>query len=203
MGNEAVCKLRYGGKIFSGKALLETSEILFRGETRLKIPFPSITRLDARDGELRVRTKDGLAVFSLGPQAEKWRDKIANPKTLLQKLGVKPGDPVSLMGEFPSDFLVSLKKHGAVMTSGKPAKNAPWYFLAAESSADLACTTTIANSIRGAAALWIVYPKGQTAITENDVRSAGLQAGLTDIKVASFSSTHTALKFVLPKSRRG
>ena len=39
-------------------------------------------------------------------------------------------------------------------------------------------------------------------ITESDVRSSGVKAGLTDIKVASFSSTHTALKFVIPKSKR-
>jgi hypothetical protein len=47
-----------------------------------------------------------------------------------------------------------------------------------------------------------VYRKGQKSITETDVRSAGLQAGLVDIKVVSFSATHTALKFVVPKSKR-
>jgi len=202
MGNEAPCKLRFEGKTFSGKALLETSELLFRGDTRLKIPFPSITALQARDGELRVRTKDGLAVFTLGPQAEKWREKIANPKTLLQKLGVKPGETVSLIGEFPADFLLSLKKQDTAIFGGKAPKGAPWYFLAAESRQNLQRVKSIANSLAGAAALWIVYPKGQTSITESDVRSTGLQAGLTDIKVASFSSTHTALKFVLPKAAR-
>jgi hypothetical protein len=202
MGNEAPCKLRFDGKTFSGKALLETSEILFRGDTRLKIPFPSITALQARDGELHVRTKDGLAVFTLGPQAEKWREKIANPKTLLQKLGVKPGETVSLIGEFPADFLLGLKNQDAAIVEGKIAQGAPWCFLAAESRQNLQRVKAIANSLAGAAALWIVYPKGQTSITESNVRCAGLQAGLTDIKVARFSSTHTGLKFVLPKAKR-
>jgi hypothetical protein len=202
MGNEAPCKLRFEGKTFSGKALLETSELLFRGDTRLKIPFPSITALQARDGELHVRTKDGLAVFTLGPQAEKWREKIANPKTLLQKLGVRSGETVSLIGEFPADFLLSLKKQNTAIVEGKAPKGASWYFLAAESRQNLQRVKSIANSLAGAAALWIVYPKGQPSITESHVRSAGLQAGLTDIKVASFSSTHTALKFVLPKAKR-
>ena len=202
MGNEAPCKLRFDGKTFSGKALLETSEILFRGDTRLKIPFPSITALQARDGELHVHTKDGLAVFTLGPQAEKWRAKIANPKTLLQKLGVKAGETVSLTGEFPLDFLQSLTKQDTVIAEAKIAKGAAWYFLAAESRQNLQRVKSIANALAGAAALWIVYPKGQTLITESEVRSAGLQAGLTDIKVASFSSTHTALKFVLPRAKR-
>lgn len=63
-------------------------------------------------------------------------------------------------------------------------------------------TKRLAGSLNGAAALWIVYPKGQTSITESDVRCTGLSAGLTDIKVASFSPTHTALKFVVPKAKR-
>ncbi len=48
----------------------------------------------------------------------------------------------------------------------------------------------------------IVYPKGQKTITESTVRTAGLKAGLTDIKVVGFSATHTALKFVIPKAKR-
>jgi hypothetical protein len=202
MGNEAACKLRYEGKTFSGKALLETSEILFRGEMRLKIPFPAITKLEARDGELYVRTKEGLAVFAIGAQAEKWREKIAKPKTLIEKLGVKPGECVSLIGEFPAEFVASLKKHGAAMQEGKAGNDAAWYFLAGESKKDLQRVRSVASGLKGAAALWIVYPKGQTAITESDVRSSGLNAGLTDIKVASFSPTHTALKFVVPKAKR-
>jgi hypothetical protein len=51
-------------------------------------------------------------------------------------------------------------------------------------------------------ALWIIYPKGQKSVSESHVRSAGLKSGLTDIKVANFSSTHTALKFVIPKAKR-
>ena len=202
MGNEATCTLRYEGKAFSGKALLETSEVLFRGDTRLKIPFSSIRKVHAQDGALHVRTKDGVAIFELGAYAEKWRDKIANPKSLLDKLGVKRGEQVTMIGNFPAAFLASLKKHGAISTPNKLEKDVPWVFLAADSPKDLSQVRTVAKSLRGAAALWIVYPKGQKSITENDVRSATLAAGLTDIKVASFSPTHTALKFVIPKSKR-
>jgi hypothetical protein len=202
MGNEAACTLRYEGKTFSGKALLETEELLFRGQTRLRIPFLSIVALEARDGRLHVLTKEGLAVFEIGPPAEKWREKIVNPKSLVEKLGVKSGEAVSLLGKFPSDFVTSLKKHGAAVLQDKITKDVPRYFLAAESRKDLQRVKPIANSLRRAAALWIVYPKGQTSITETDVRSTGLRAGLTDIKVARFSATHTALKFVIPQAKR-
>jgi hypothetical protein len=202
MGNEADCTLRYAGKSISGRALLESSEIIFRSAAPLRIPFSSITSLQSEDGELQVRTKDGLAIFELGPQAVKWRDRIANPKSLLDKLGVKPGEQVSLVGKFSDDFLADLKTRRAVVAQNKVVKDSDWIFLAVDSPQDLHRLLRLATSMRGATALWIVYPKGQKSITEGEVRSAGLKSGLVDIKVASFSATHTALKFVIPKSKR-
>jgi len=202
MGNEAPCTLRYAGKAYSGKALLETSELIFRGDSPLKIPFTSITSVQSREGELHVRTKKGLAIFELAHLADKWREKIANPKSLLEKLGVKPGEDVSLFGQFAADFLADLKKHDAVITQNRPSKDSTWIFFAADAAQNLRRIPSLAKSMRGATALWIVYPKGQKSISESDVRSAGLKAGLVDIKVASFSPTHSALKFVIPKSNR-
>jgi hypothetical protein len=202
MGKEACCTLRYAGKSSSGKALLETAEIIFRGDTRLKIPFSAITEVHAQDGELHLRTKGGLAVFTLGLHAAKWREKIANPKPLLDKLGVKTGQSISLFGRFPTEFVASLKKSGSTITLDKIVQESPLIFFVVDASQELKPLKSLAKSMRGAMALWIVYPKGQKSITEADVRSAGLKAGFVDIKVVSFSSTHTALKFVIPKSKR-
>ncbi len=201
MGQELACSVLADGKSHRGKALLESNEILFRGDLRLKIPFASIKKMEAGEGKLHVRTKDAFYVFDLGPKAEKWRDRIANPKSLLDKLGVKSGDSVSLFGSFPADFLADLKNHGALVTPGKSASPS-WVFFAADSLSDLAKVKSAASSLKNFAALWIIYPKGQKSITENDVRGAGLRAGLTDVKVASFSPTHTALKFVIPVAKR-
>ncbi len=202
MGNEAPCTLQYAGKTFSGKAFLESSEIIFRGDLRLKIAIQDITAVELKEGELRVRTKEELAVFDLGPFAAKWCEKIRNPKSLLDKLGVKPAQSVSLIGSFPGEFLSDLKKRGAQVTKGKIAKDAPWIFLMANEKRELQDLSSLAESVEGGTALWLVYPKGKKAITEALVRTAGLKAGLVDIKVASFSVTHTALKFVVPKSKR-
>jgi len=202
MGNESSCTLRYAGKLLSGKALLETSELLFRGETRLKIPFHSIRKIHATGSELHVHTKEGLAIFELGRKAAAWHQKISRPKSVLEKLGVRGGQSVSLYGEFSSEFRADLKKRGAKIVHGKIAKDSPWIFLAAEERSDLRGLPAIARQIQGATALWLVYPKGQKSVTESDIRSAGLETGLVDVKVVGFSPTHTALKFVLPKSRR-
>src|SRR5882724_11000127 len=100
MGNEAKCLVRFGKQVSEGKALLETSEIIFRGEFRLKIPFVMMKSVSAVDGELLIQTADGLAAFELGDAAEKWAHKILHPKTRMEKLGVKVGARVSVLGEF-------------------------------------------------------------------------------------------------------
>jgi hypothetical protein len=202
MGNEVKCPVQFGKQHGEGRALLETSEIIFRGEFRLKIPFSTIKSAKAVDGELRLQTPEGIAVFHLGPAAEKWRDKILHPKSRIEKLGVKPGAKVSLLGRFDSDFLREVGVLTKSLIKNKTPADAACIFFAADSKEDLGALSKISKSMQGAVALWIVYPKGQKQITENDVLAAGRKVGLKDVKVVGFSSTHTALKFVIPVDKR-
>jgi len=202
VGSEVQCTARWGKQESEGKALLETSEILFRGDFRLKIAFATIKSAKAVDGELRLQTAEGLAVFHLGATAEKWRDKILHPKSRIEKLGVKTEAKVSLLGDFDPEFLDELGKLTKSVSKNKSAPDSEWIFFSADSTENLAALPKISRSMKGAAALWIVYPKGQKHITENDVLRAGRKAGLKDVKVVGFSSTNTALKFVIPLSRR-
>jgi hypothetical protein len=202
MGNEAVCKVRFGKQESGGKALLETSEILFRGEFRLKIPFSTIRSAKAVDGELRLQTAEGSAVFQLGIAAEKWLEKILHPKSRIEKLGIRPGAKVSLLGEFDADFLREVNALTNSVAKGKATSDSEHIFFAANAKEDFAPLPRIAKSMQVAAALWIVYPKGQKHITENDVLAAGRKVGLKDVKVVGFSATHTALKFVIPLDKR-
>jgi hypothetical protein len=203
MGNEAQCTVKSAGKKVAGKALLETSELIFRSETlRLKIPFAQIKLVKAVDGELRIQSPDGSVVFELGPDAEKWAHKILNPKSRMEKLGIKQGAKVTVIGKLDPDFQAELAKVSPGFKLGTIEKDLEWIFLIADNQKDLAKATNIAKVMRGATALWIVYPKGRKEITEMDVLSTGRKARLKDIKVMRFSSTHTALKFVMPVDKR-
>jgi hypothetical protein len=202
VGNEVKCTVRFGKQTSEGKALLETSEVLFRGAFRLKIPFTTIKSAKAMDGELHLQTADGLAVFEIGSAAEKWREKILHPKTRIEKIGVKTGAKVSLFGTFDAEFLDELKSLAGSVSKDKVAADSDTIFLAADSLKALSAVAKIAKSLKGATALWIVYPKGQKTITENDVIAAGRKTGLKDVKVVGFSATHTALKFVIPVDKR-
>lgn len=202
MGNEAMCRVRFGKQESEGKALLETNEVLFRGDFQLKIPFSSIKSAKTVDGELRLQTADGLASFQLGDAAGKWLEKILHPKSRIEKLGVKAGAKVSLIGEFESEFLREVRDLARSVAKGKATADSEHIFFTVDSKEDFPALSKIAKAMAGATALWIVYPKGQKHITENDVLGAGRKVGLKDVKVVGFSTTHTALKFVVPLSAR-
>jgi hypothetical protein len=205
VGNEVVCFVKFGKQKARGKALLETSEVIFRSEDgalRLKLAFADLKSASAEDGELRLETADGPAIFQLGANAAKWCEKILHPKTRVEKLGIKPNAAVSLVGDFDPDFLAELRSVTKNLTNGKAAPDSEWLFFSADSSKDLSHVVKLAKTVKGAAALWVVYPKGQEQITENDVLAAGRKCGLKDIKVVGFSPTHTALKFVIPVENR-
>ena len=202
MGSEAMCRVRFGKQESEGKALLETSEVLFRGGFRLKIPFSTIKSAKAVDGELRLQTAEGLASFHLGAAAGKWLEKILHPKSRMEKLGVKPGATVSLIGKLDAEFLQEVGHITKSISKGKATSDSEHIFFAADSKEDFSALSKISKGMSGAAALWIVYPKGQKHITENDVLAAGRKTGLKDVKVVGFSATHTALKFVIPLDKR-
>ena len=207
MGSEVQCAVRFGKQESQGRALLETSEVIFRGDFRLKIPFETVQSAKVVGDDLQVRTSEGLAIFELGAAtAAKWREKILHPKTRIETIAIKPGTRVSLIGfeNQDEDFVKELESAKAVMMPADNTlpKDCDSIFLSIDTQKQLTQIVKIARKMLGAVALWIVYPKGQQHITEGDVLSAGRKAGLKDIKVVGFSPTHTALKFVIPVNKR-
>jgi len=202
MGNEAKCRARVGKQVFEGKALLETKEIIFRGDTRLKVLLSTVKSAKVAGDCLQLQTSDGRIEFELGTAtAEKWAKKILNPKPRPEKLGIKAGLKITVMGALDGEFARELRT-GQVEVGGKITKDTEIVFFAAETKTELSLLPKIAKRLTGAAALWIVYPKGIKTITESDVLAAGRATGLKDVKVVRFSPTHTALKFVIPIANR-
>ena len=202
MGAEAQTTVRLGRKTASGKALLETNEIIFRGDIRLKIPLKEITAVEARNGRLAVTYSEGTATFDLGDQAAKWADKIKNPRGRLDKLGIKPGHRVAVLHVKGVGFLTELRARGASVSSGKPAKESDAIFVGAETLAGLDRIAALVPYMKRDGAIWTVTPKGKGGIKDTDVMAVAKAAGLVDVKVVSFSDTHSANKFVIPKSAR-
>jgi hypothetical protein len=209
MGAEARCQLRVGEVVHEGKALLETDELLFRGEKRgtergmrLAIPLASIRGVSGANGALRVLFEGGDATFVLGDQAEKWAEKIRSPKSLIDKLDVKPEHSVSVVAIDASDFIESLRARAARVVIGRFAPKSSVIFLGAENVAGLSRLEKAAAAMARDGAIWVVHPKGTAGLRDTEIFAKAKRLGLTYTKVARFSATHTAEKLVIPKASR-
>ena len=191
-----------GRKTANGKALLETDELIFRGDgLRFSIPYQSILHVDAKDGTLRVTSTTGIAAFELGDTAAKWAEKIKNPPTRIDKLGIKAGQRVLLVGLRDASLREEIQTRGATVLF-RGTEEADAIVLAANRRSDLERLVTLQQFLKPAGAIWVIRPKGSPDISEADVLHAGKAAGLVDVKVVRFSETHTAEKFVIPIARR-
>jgi hypothetical protein len=202
MGAEEHCSVTFGKTKAEGRALLETDELIFRGDgLRLAIPYKTISRVEARDGLLRVTWTDGSAAFELGDVAVKWADKIRNPPSRMDKLNIRSGQLVLFVGVRDETLREEIETCGAkVLARGTEPVDA--IFVAANERGDLDRLVTVQKFLKRDGAIWVIRPKGSPQISEGDVMKAGKAAGLVDVKVARFSNTHTAEKFVIPVSRR-
>jgi hypothetical protein len=207
MGTEAKCTATFKGKTYEGQVRLEPAVLQFRGaradvDLKLSIPFDQIRRVAAQGGTLAISFRDGTASFELGAAAAKSAAKIQHPPTRLDKLGVKPNWRASVSGVTDTVFLKDLEDRIEYLSIGRIASNSDVISLGVTKAGELARLDRLKASLKPDGALWVVRPKGRPEITERDVMVAGKAAGLVDVKVVSFSPTHTAEKFVIPVKDR-
>jgi hypothetical protein len=211
MGNEARCAVTVGRTRHTGTALLETDFVAFRsaaGES-FRIPLRAVASARAEAGVLVVAFteagKKKTARFELGAAAARWAARITTPKSRVEKMGIVMGKRVVVVGEREGDlaeggaFAAEVALAGAELGRTQGATTDLVIFDAGDQAAALARVPGLAKKLGRGAALWIVYPKGLRTIREADVLTAGRAAGLVDTKVARFSDTHTALRFVHPR----
>lgn len=123
------------------------------------------------------------------------RDVYSN-RPLLDKLGVKPGSKVAVVNVDPS-FIESLRERASSVVQGKPRTPCDLVFLGATRPEDLERIPEVKQWIEPDGAVWVIRPKGgRGEVGEMDVMNAGLATGLVDNKIASFSDTHSAMRFV-------
>jgi hypothetical protein len=202
MGSEASCRVHQEGRSSEGKAELEGEAVHFRGSFRFKYAFQHIASARVIDDSLLLITPDGETRLELGkPTAEKWLEKILHPKSTLDKLGVKAGMNVAVVGIEDESFLQQLtERMGAV--DRKTGKHRDMLLWGVKRRKDLERMTVVEGCIQRDGAIWAIWPKGKPELKEDDIRNAALAAGLVDVKVMKFSETHSGLKLVIPRARR-
>lgn len=118
-------------------------------------------------------------------------------KPLLDKLGVKPGSRVAVLDIDDASFVKLLRERTGDVVLGKPRRVCDIVFLGARDKTDLARLRQAKRWIEPNGAIWMVRQKGPgSPLRDTDLIEAGLAAGLVDNKIASFSDTHGAMRFV-------
>jgi hypothetical protein len=212
MGERITCTAKVDGREDRGTALLETDYVLFRGEaSRARVSFASLRSVDVKGEWLVLLHASGTLALALGARAPTWLAKIRSPKGIVEKLGIKPGARVAMVALDDAELADGLTALGAKVQNvrsargGAPRGEVDAVIFGVEAEGDLARVAPLAAKLARDGALWIVRPKGvkgKGGVAEGAVRAAGLGAGLVDVKVARYSETHTAAKFVIPLAKR-
>jgi hypothetical protein len=205
MGQELKTSLRWDGRIIEVTAYLEGDHLKFSGGATMTIPFGEMMSVESNGGFLDFKTSRGLMMLELGAKADAWKEKIKNPKALVEKLGLDATKKVCIAGKIDAGLKSEIEASGAKVAKTARGKDFDVIFLAANAKKDLEKMPSLKEMIVDDGGIWIVYPKGLTgedAITERAVLTSGRIIELTDNKVAKIDDTLTAVRFVIPVAKR-
>lgn len=123
-------------------------------------------------------------------------------RTRTEKLGVKPGLRVAVMGVKDPAFLTELKEEGAKVAAQPGPGPYEMVVVRLDALSDLPLLLEAKKRIVPNGMIWAVWPKGRKEFREDDIRHFGPQAGLVDVKVMAFSDVLSGLKLVIPLALR-
>jgi hypothetical protein len=172
MGLEARCEAKVLGRWQEGLARLEEKEIVFRGGVRVRAPLDLLKNVRVAGGVLSFRFGGEELALRLGAQADKWARRILHPPSRLDKLGVKPGQRVCVVGLDDAAFLKELTLRGAVVTSDRTVEGADMVFFFCPARASLKRLPALARAIDPAGAIWVLWPKGAGSARRRSISPA-------------------------------
>lgn len=195
MGREATCQCQWGAESGQCKVVLETSELIVRGQIRRRTPIASLTRVSVKGDSLHFHAGQDAVTLILGSElALSWAKKIATPPpTLAAKLGISSQSNLLTVGDCADEDLKAAVETAATTES----KNPDLIFACVKTADDLNYALDLYAKIASQPPIWIVYPKGPNKpIGETEIRDTLRRENFIDTKVASVSTSLTALRFI-------
>lgn len=209
MGLETKCRARVtddSGKTRDADAtvLLETDELIVRGEARIRIPRASIASVSVRAGALTITAPAAKIVLSLGADAAaKWQKKLAEPpKQLIDKLDVKPDAKVWLFDIDDAALIDQVTARAASTSRGRSASGCDVVFVDVDSEKELDRIEKAIAATHDAGAVWVIHRKGASGVSDISIFARAKALGLVSTKVARVSDRDSAEKLVRPRSAR-
>ena len=208
MGYETKCHTRVtdasGVREADATVLLETDDLVVRGEARVQIPRATIQDVKTRGDKLTVVSPHATVVMTLGADAAaKWAQRIQEaPKQLIDKLDVKPRAKVWLFAIDDETLIRQVTERAARTSRGRSGAGCDVVFVGVENDKQLDRIDRASKAMNDDGAIWVVHPKGATGVADTTIFARAKSLGLTYTKVARVSDSHTAEKLVRPVASR-
>lgn len=213
MGREAQVCAEWQGATGRARALLESQELILRGEIRARIPRAGIVDVRVTGSRLTLSSAGETLALHFGfdaqtdggpvaagraaggagaVEAQKWATALVTPPpTLAQKLGVDPEHLAYLLGDAGEG---PLRDALAGATTERLAE-AALIVAVLEQPGQLERAADLAESAPGLP-LWCLYAKGGVgAVTDASVREALRARGFVDTKASAVSARLTATRY--------
>ena len=209
MGYETRCRVQVDDgsgtpRVADATVLLETDELVVRGEARIKVPRREIKQVARRGGVVTVTAPSATVKLTLGePAATRWEQKLNEaPKRLIDKLDVKPNAKVWLLELAQPELESQLEERTSQIARDKSARDCDLVFVGVERDSQLSRIERALKGMSDDGAMWVIHPKGRDGVTDVAIFEKAKALNLTYTKVARVSDTHTAEKLVRPRASR-
>lgn len=193
MGREILCTIRWQGVATEGKVVLESTELILRGEIRARIGRDRITGWSYAEGTLTLRTANSpLELDMPGGEAAAWMRALAKSQPgLAEKLGINPSARAFLIG--PADDADLARALVGTVTGQAGEATVLIAVLTNTTAIDPAAALATATG----RPVWCLYPKGKGADpSDAQVRAAMRAQGFVDVKSCMVSDRLTATKYL-------
>jgi len=199
MGKEAVVEAQIGAEAGTVRVLLESTELIVRGDIRRRFSRSSLVDIAADGDVLRLACDGETVVLKLGATAAvRWAAAIStSPPTLKTKLGFRENTLAFCSGVIEDSALADAVSGALTQNVGE----ADVILACIKNAADLNAALAI-HARRPSVPLWTIYAKGKgAAFAEREVRTALRAKGYRDTKSCAVSEALTACRYNLGQSK--
>lgn len=196
MGLEKDTVVFVGGRSHACNVHLEPTEIVCRGDLGRKFALAELRELAVDGARLAfVVGKERIAI-ELGKSAATWLERIRNPRSRVQKLGVTAGMKVCVLGAADAEAIDEVAAVLGESPKTRLAAGTDVVLLFCAEPDDLARLPMVEPKLADKGAVWVLWPKGRKDFAHDHVVAAGKTAGLSITKSMGFSEVLTGLRLV-------
>lgn len=200
MGLERTTVVFVGARAHACTVHLDATALTCRGELKRRFALAGLQHLAVRSGRLEFTSAGEAIGIELGAAAATWLDRIRNPRSRVQKLGVVPDSTVCVLGKAEAEAVAEIAVVLGAAPKARLVAGADLVLCFCQEPDGLARLVSIAPKLGAKGAVWLLWPKGRKDFAHEHVVAAARRAGLSSTKSMGFSAALTGLRFVRTKT---